>query len=300
MTSTGDMIGGQLMPDFYGAYAQYLVRFIKAYHDEGIPIHAITIQNEPGVDRSQDPPDWHYPSCQYTGAQERDFIKHHLGPAFTTAGLATEIWTYDHNFNVEPTPDGDDPGIAYPRAVLSDPEAARFVAGVAFHGYAGDPSGMSVFHREFPLVPLHFTEGSVFGPGGGRRVIEYLQNWASSYNGWVTLLTRQGKPNNGPFRASRTCVTLDEHTGDVTYHYDYYQYGHFFRFIHRGGVRIRSSGGDERLGSVAVRNPDGKIAMVIVNSDRSNREVTVLWRQLGLKVTLPSQSISTLTWPADV
>lgn len=298
MKSTGDMIGGRLLPEHYASYAAYLVRFVEAYQDAGVPIHALTVQNEPGVDRSKDAPRWRYPSCRWTGAEERDFIKGHLGPAVVAAGLETEIWTYDHNFNEQPTADGDDPGIAYPRTVLSDPEAARYVAGVAFHGYAGSPSGMSAFHQEFPRIPIHFTEGSVFGPLGGRRLIDYLRNWAASYNGWVTFLDTQGKPNNGPFRASRTCVTVDPATRDVSYHYDYFQYGHFFRFIKRGAVRIDTTSNKTGIASVAFRNPDGGIVFMTVNTGRE-RKFAIIWRNQRLPVTLPGQSVATVAWRDD-
>lgn len=299
MKSTGNMIGGRLLPEYYETYAQYFVRFLLAYHAEGIPIYAVTVQNEPGVDRSQDEPKWHYPSCRYTGDEEREFIKRHLGPAFAKAGLTTKIWSYDHNFNTAPSLEGDDPGLEYPRAVLNDSEAARYVAGVAFHGYAGKPSGMSQSLHEFPHVPVHFTEGSVFGPKGGRLLIEYFQNGASSYNGWVTMLDEAGKPNNGPFPASRTCITLNRQKGDVTYHYDYYQYGHFFRFIYRGGVRIEASGGDSKLAAVAVRNPNGQIATVVVNSGSEPRNMSVLWHSLQAMAMLPAKCIATFTWSTD-
>src|SRR5262249_21384969 len=54
MKTTGNMIGGELLPKWYATYARYLVRFIEAYEAEGIPIHGITVQNEPGVDRSKE------------------------------------------------------------------------------------------------------------------------------------------------------------------------------------------------------------------------------------------------------
>lgn len=298
MKSTGSMIGGHLLREHYETYARYFARFVQAYQEEGIPIHAVTVQNEPGVDRSLDKPRWHYPSCRYSAEQERDFIKGYLGPTFHKAGIKTEIWTYDHNFNVTKTSDGDDPGIAYPRVVLGDAEAARFVAGVAFHGYAGEPSGMSEFHREFPGTPIHFTEGSVFGPQGGRRLVEYLLHSASSYNGWVTMIDTEGQPNRGPFRASRTCVMRNHETNEVAYLYDYYQYGHFFRFLHRLAVRIDTSGGDKRVNAVAVLNPGGEIAVVVVNTDFSPRDVTLAWRHSRVVARLAKRSVATFTWPA--
>lgn len=166
MKSGGTMIGGRLLPEHYVAYANYFVKFVQAYEREGVPIYAVTVQNEPGVDRAKDVPKWHYPSCRWSGEEERNFIRDHLGPAFKAHGLKTLIWCYDHNFNVLPTPDGDDPGIAYPRQILTDPVAAKYVSGVAFHGYAGKPEGMREFLKEFPDRPVHFAEGSVFGLPG--------------------------------------------------------------------------------------------------------------------------------------
>ena len=107
MKTTGNLIGGQLQPRYFPVYAEYFVKFIQAYAAEGIPIHAVTVQNEPGVDRSKaKDPKWHYPSCRWTGESERDFIREHLGPAFRRHGLKTQIWCYDQNYNLMPS--GDD------------------------------------------------------------------------------------------------------------------------------------------------------------------------------------------------
>src|SRR5262249_20780398 len=70
MKTTGNMIGGEFPSRWYGTYAQYLVRFIQAYEVEGIPIHAITVQNDPGLDRSKEKdPKWFYPSCHWNAEQ---------------------------------------------------------------------------------------------------------------------------------------------------------------------------------------------------------------------------------------
>lgn len=294
MKSTGTMLGGHLLPRWYPAYAEYFVKFIQAYEAEGIPIHALTVQNEPGVDRAKEKdPKWHYPSCHWTAEQERDFIRDHLGPALRRHGLSTRIWCYDHNFNVRAR--GDDPGIAYPRVILSDPQAARYVSGVAFHGYAGDASGMSAFHREFPQMPLHFTEGSVFGLKGGSQLISYLRNHASSYNAWVTILDPSGKPNNGPFEASRTIITLDPATKRPTEHFDYFLSGQFMKFIQRGAARV-GSGGPVALPNVAFRNPDGTLVVVVLNGSASTKGFNLHVGERSAAASLPAQSISTYTW----
>jgi glucosylceramidase len=295
MKSNGTLIGGYLLPRWYAAYADYFVRFIRAYEAEGIPIYAVTVQNEPGVDRAKEKNrSWFYPSCRWTGEQERDFIRDHLGPAFRRQGLATRIWCYDHNYNAKTR--GDDPGLPYPRAILSDPRAAQFVGGVAFHGYAGEASGMSLFQREFPGTPIYFTEGSVFGLKGAGELVEKLRHWASGYNAWVTILDDKGKPNNGPFEASRTIITLNPQTRKPAEHFDFFMYGQFMKFIQRGAVRVESTDGPRGLGNVAFRNPDGKIVLVLVNSEGSERSVSVSCAGRSVSARLTGKSVATFVW----
>ena len=96
----------------------------------GITIDAITPQNEPLNPANN-------PSLYMTAAQQTDFIKNDLGPAFNEAGITTKIIIYDHNCD---HPD-------YPITVLSDAAARAFVNGSAFHLYAGDISALSTVHR---------------------------------------------------------------------------------------------------------------------------------------------------------
>jgi len=295
MKSTGTMVGGHVLPEWYETYAKYFVKFIRAYEAEGIPIYAVTIQNEPGVDRAKEKDaKWFYPSCHWTGEQERDFIRDHLGPAFRRAGLQAEIWCYDHNYNVKSR--GDDPGLAYPRTILREAGAAQFVSGVAFHGYAGRPDGMSAFHQEFPRVPLYFTEGSVYGVKGGVELVDKLRNWACGYNAWVTILDDKGRPNNGPFDADRTLITLDPQTRRPKEHFDFFLYGHFMKFIQRGAVRIESGPNRQGLAHVAFRNPDGRFVLVVVNAQNRERSVQVICGGLTAAARLLGKSVATLVW----
>lgn len=295
MKSTGDMIGGHLLPERYDVYARYFVKFIRAYEAEGIPIHAITVQNEPGVDRSKESnPKWHYPSCKWRGEEERDFIKNHLGPLFEREGIKTEIWCYDHNYNAKPTLGGDDPGIGYPRAILSDPGAAKFVDAVAFHGYAGQPSGMSALAGEFPGVPFHFTEGSVFGLPGAAKLATLFQHGISGYNGWVTMIDTQGKPNNGPFEADKTMILLDHEKKTTIYPFDYYMLGQFTKFIARGAKRIEAATDASGIKAVAFRNPDGEIALIVVNSNKTAKPIALSLGEWNAAWSAMPQSVSTL------
>ena len=115
--------GRALKPEFYGAYAEYFVKYIQAMKAEGIPIDAITVQNEPLNPKNT-------PSMVVFAAQEDTFIAKYLGPAFQRARIDTKILLYDHN--------ADAP--SYPLSILADHEASKFVDGIAFHLYGGDVS----------------------------------------------------------------------------------------------------------------------------------------------------------------
>jgi len=280
MKNSGKMCGGHLLPQYYAVYAQYLAKFVKAYEAEGIPIYAITVQNEPGVSTGK------YPSCRWSGAEQRDFIKNHLGPAFRQNGIATKIWCFDHNFN----------NLPFPRAILSDSDAAQYADGTGFHFYEGTPDAMTVLHTEFPNKNIYFTEGSTFRTYGALRIISFFRNWAQSYNAWVTMLDQNGKPNNGPFRAGATCIVMNSDDLTLNYRFDHYMYGQFMKFVKRGAVRIYSDEGSGTFGNVAFKNPDGTIVLIGANADAAEIQFKVASNGLMIKPTLGARSVATYVW----
>lgn len=302
MKSTGDMIGGHLLPEFYGVYAEYFAKFIQAYAAEGIPIHAVTVQNEPGVNTRDYPMNEWYPSCQWAvledpdtfapvvheamGLRERDFIRDHLGPVFGRSGIAAKIWCYDHNLN----------NLWYPRNILKDREAARYVDGTAFHAYSGTPGQMGEFSREFPDKSVYFTEGAAGGTGGAMKIMSYFRNGSRTYNSWVVMIDYDGQPNNGPFKTKSTCVQPAKDGAGVDYHFEYYSYGQFMKFVKRDAVRIDSSEGDRFFGNVAFRNPDGEMVLVAVNRDRQPVRFAVRCGKDSFSAEMGPRSVATYVW----
>src|SRR3954452_3737550 len=160
MKTSGSLIGGRLIdePRIYEAYARYFVKFLKPYTAAGVPVDAVTVQNEP-----QNRTPRAYPGMDMPVGQQVRLIEE-LGPALRRAGLRTQILAYDHNWSEHPddiasTPPGDDPETEYPFDVLRSP-AARWVDGTAFHCYAGDPARQSELHDAFPRKAIHLTECS--------------------------------------------------------------------------------------------------------------------------------------------
>lgn len=121
MKSNKDMLkGGKLLPEFYQPWANYFVKFIKAYEKEGIPVWGLTIQNEPMATQR-------WESCIFTAEEERDFLKNNLGPTLAKQGLGSKkIIVWDHNRDLI-TQRVD--------TILADPNAAKYVWGIGYHWY---------------------------------------------------------------------------------------------------------------------------------------------------------------------
>lgn len=133
--------GGQLKAQYYAVYAKYLAKYIHSMQKEGIPIFAITPQNEPlNPDNN--------PSLYFPSEQQDEFIKHHLGPIFQKNHIKTKILLFDHNC--------DHP--EYAIDILNDPITRKFVAGSAFHLYAGDIQALSKVKKAHPDKDVYFTE----------------------------------------------------------------------------------------------------------------------------------------------
>jgi glucosylceramidase len=299
MKTTADIAGGSLLKKWYSSYALYLVSYIKAYESHGIPIYAVTIQNEPGVDTSRETnPKERYPSCAWTADEERDFIKDYLGPTFLKYNLSTLIWCYDHNYNVQADPFEGDPGLPFPRTILSDPDAAKYVEGVAFHGYSGEPSGMTLFRNEFPSHKIHFSEGSYLGASGAIEMVKLLRNWASSYNAWVTILDSNLMPNNGPFDSDVTIITLDAKTKKPIFNSDFYMYGQFMKFIERGSIRIETFDHSDLsdFAHVGFLSPDNEIVLILASDSNYTRKFEIRFMDKAFVAEIPFNSTVTFKW----
>ena len=288
MKAGGSMLGGSMRQRYFAPYAQYFVKFLEAYGAEGVPIQAVTVQNE--VDTDQD---GRMPACSWPQEYEMGFVKNHLGPALEKNGLSAKIWILDHNYNL------------WGRAVaeLDDPGVRKYCNSVAFHGYVGTPDQMSKFHEAHPDANIYWTEG---GPdyaqpdyatdwaNWGKTFSQILRNWAQSITGWNLALDEKGRPNIGPFSCGGM-VTIHSQTKEISYSGQYWAFEHFSRNVQRGARRFESAGNVQDVEHVALENRDGGKVLVVTNSGHAK---TVSIKQSGkvAEVPLPASSISTLTW----
>ncbi len=286
MKSNQNSKGGSLLPTFYGAYAQYFVKYIQGMRAEGIPIDAITIQNEPLHPGNN-------PSLLMLATEQATFIKNHLGPAFRQAKIDTKILLYDHN--------ADHPD--YPLTILNDPEARQYVDGSAFHLYAGPITALSEVHKAYPDKNIYFTEQWVGAPGNmvndvnwhvKTLIIGATRNWARTVLEWNLA----ADPNQNPHTPGGCTQCLGAVTiagNDVTRNPAYYTVAVASKLVRPGSVRIASNTYDT-LPNVAFKTPDGGIVLIVLNESESQQSFNIRYKGQSITSTLPRKSIGTYHW----
>lgn len=289
MKSNGAMNGGgRLLPEFAATWAQCYVRFIRAYEQEGVPIWALTVQNEPLAVQRWD-------SCIYSAEEERDFVRDHLGPALAQAGLGhVKLLIWDHNRDLM---------VERASTVYSDPEAAKYVWGCGFHWYGEDHfDHVRLVHDAWPDKALLFTEGcQEGGPHLGswavaeryaRSLINDLNGWAVGWIDWNLLLDERGGPNHVGNLCSAPIMLEREHR-ELLHQSAYYVLGHFSRFVKPGARRVLCAATRQDLEVVAFRNPDQSLVLVVCN--RSDDAIPFTLRLGGATrvLEMPAHAIAT-------
>jgi glucosylceramidase len=292
MKDSGSVIKGRLRPDFYAAYAAYFARYLDAMEGEGLPVRYLSVQNEPRFEPES------YPGMRFPADARAEFLARHLGPLLAARKSPVGVLEWDHNW--------DHP--KEPLAVLGNPEAARFVAGVAWHCYAGDPKAMARVHKAHPGKDLFFTECS-----GG----EWEPNWGKTL-GWMTdnLLIAPARAgsrgtilwnlaldqNHGPHLGGcgncRGVVKIDTRTRAVTRNVEYYVLGQASRFIRPGARRIGSTEAGP-IANVAFINPDGGMVILAHNRASSAQSLTVRAGDWQIRASLPPGEVATFVWPGS-
>ncbi len=276
---------GTLLPQDYGPLAEYFVRFIEAYRSAGIPIWAITPQNEPVQ-----------PTVDYSGMflapeDEARFVSAYLAPALRTAGLEVRIYGYDYTWA------GTE---AYVPVLLG---TGAGVGGIAFHCYFGAPDSMSAIHAAYPsedLIEDECSTGiSVLSPI--QVLVRSIANDATAVLMWNLVLDPAGGPKVGS--GCLNCIglaTADVAHDSVSYTGDFFQVGQASSFLTRGARVISSSTAAGApscanspvcgLESAAFHDPDGRDVLIVTNSGPAQQSFLVRRPDgLGFEYSLPGQ-----------
>ena len=105
--------------------------------------------------------------------------------------------------------------------------------------------------------------------------------------------------NGGPNHITNFCfapIIGDTKTGELHYMNSYYYIGHFSKFIRPGARRIISSSTTDTLLTTGFLNPDGKVAVVVLNLSKKAQPFSLWIEGQAAKTSSPAHSIMTLVF----
>lgn len=259
-TNDSAINGGELKPDKYRAYAEYLSNYVRGYKEKhGIDIYAISLANEPNFTAT-------YSSCRWTSLQFKDFVKTALIPVFKKDNVKAKVMMPESmNF---------DESLAYD--TLKDSSTAVGVDIIGTHAY-------DFAVREFPLAKskekkIWMTEvgnnNSVDGTlEDGLKYAKLLHDHltVTQVNAWLYWWFVAGKEDSG---GALIGIGQDQ---SYQIHKRLYTIGNFSRFVRPGYVRIDAvaNPASNVFVSAYKDKATGKFAIVAINKGDIDQIVNI-------------------------
>lgn len=292
-----------IQPKYYPVLAKYYVRYLEEYKKRGIVIDYLSLFNEP---------ESVYTKIKYP--EIRVLLRDHVGPALEQSGLTTKIMLSEAPERLE----------AYKRypEVLKDPEARKYVAVLAYHGYDfkhyEEIAKLKAAYSELPLwmdelcyayeagypkdkkLPIYdFDDGDVWG----NIIFSDLEAGTSAWLYWNVILDETGGPwavspihGNPDPNVQHPVVIINKTTHEITYTGTYYYLAHFSKFVRPGAVRVQTSGKSAGVRVMVFRTPEKGHVAELLNSDTRDAHVNLVSAGKTLQLTLPARSITTASW----
>jgi glucosylceramidase len=292
-TSHGGFDGGTIKGDdtTLQALAQYLIKFVQAYGDQGIKIEFVSPQNEPGYVGK-------YPTCGWAKATYAKFVGKFLGPAIATAGLSTKIML--GTFNGGTTIDSD-PDIV--TAVMTDATAKGYIRVMGFQwGMDGTIAsakqyGVPIWQTEHMCGNYPWQSGyKDTAPNDQAYAVEswgLIRNWinkgVTAYSVWNMVLDTVGRGIDERIWAQNALLTVDTSAKTLNITPTYYVFRHLSQFVAPSAKVVGTTGGE----ALAFKNPDGSIVAVAYNSGAA-KTMTVAIGSKKLQFAMPGNGWATV------
>jgi glucosylceramidase len=285
-------------PKMYRAYALYLLKYLRAYRAEGLPMTAVAVQNEPGTLTN-------YPSCDWTATQYLTFIRDYLGPLFESESIENAIMLGTFN---QPEL------VNHALTVLTDRDARRYVALLGMQWFSigfmprvreiapgleiwqtetdcGNHFWMPGFDKDKPQNNIAYAEYTF------DRILAWLKAGASVYSLWNMVLDTSGKSIDSKMPwPQNSAITVDRETRTVRYTPMFGAFGAFAKFVPPGSQLVATEGMSDEV--LAFQTPSGGTATVFRNGKSLQSVIKIRVRNAVYAVDMPPRSFGTLVLDA--
>jgi glucosylceramidase len=321
MKDNNSWVGGKLLPEYYQTWALFFSKYIDAYKNEGIGIWGITVENEPLGNGNN------WESMHYTPEEMTNFVQNYLGPKLAQEGKENiKILGYDQNR--EHLNDWVD--VMFENEATSKYYAGTAIHWYA-STYDVFPEALQYAHEKAPDKHLIQSEACVdaeipkwqddewywskkatdwgweWAPDEDKKyhpkyvpvyryardIIGCLNNWVDGWIDWNMVLDKQGGPN----WFKNWCVApviVDPDNDEVYFTPLYYTLAHFSKYIRPGATRIGFENSDTSVLITAARNPDGSIAVVLLNQEEAPKFINLSLMEKNVSIKMSAKALQTI------
>lgn len=323
MKDNKDWKGGKLLPKYYDTWALFFSKYIDAYKKEGIDIWGLTVENEPLGNNSN------WESMHFSPEEMVEFVGKHMGPKLKADGHDVKILGYDQNRDeLEEWADimyKDEESSKYfdgmaihwyastydfmpeslqytykkaPNKLMIQSEACAdseiphwnddawyWSKEATDWGWDWAPDDQKHLHPKY--VPVYRYARDIIG-----CMNNYVQGWID----WNMVLDTQGGPN----WVQNWClapVIVDPEKDEVYFTPLYHTMAHFSKYIRPGAVRIGFEISDKDLMMTAAKNPDGSIALVILNMKEEAKNIKISLGNRSVNLQINAHALQTVIVP---
>lgn len=293
---------GSLAQEYEETYADYLVKYVKAYKEKGINIKYLSVQNEPLVDNMR------YPVMTMDEYQMARLIKY-TGEKLKKEGLETRLLAYDHNYDSSVNTTVDDFATE-----IFESDAKKYVDGIALHGYGTFQApeefaeGFRVYNEKYDTKSFltEIAEGTWSADFASNlsyslenMILTPLNYGSSGSIYWNVVLYDDGTPA----KTTNDClgvVNVSKKDSSVSKNSAYYAMAHISKYVYteEGNPKVISCESEDPsvLASAFLRG-DGHVVTVVTNlSDKYATNVDVHYDEKSFTYEIQPQSVVTFVW----
>lgn len=276
MKSNGNISNGQLKPECYQDFANYLAAFYNAYKSKGIAPYAISPSNEPGYAAP-----WN--SSLWTADEMGKFISSYLGPTFQKEKIPAKII-----FGENPLWSVGMPQLKmvsskdFTDTILQNyPEVKDFNLIAAGHGYSLSPDIMPIKvdkkYLQTPIVPFDMAEKAHI-PVWVTEISDITPldvsiqdglNWAATFHNYLTKANVNAIIWWGgamPTSNNESLIILNKNRKDYILSKRFDILGNFSRYISDGSIRIETAQSDNIPLLISAYKKNDECIIVTINS----------------------------------
>ena len=256
MKTNDTIVGGELKTNSYAAYAAHLKSFVDYMAIRGVPLYAVSVQNEPDVTVT-------YESCSWNAIQMVNFVKNNA-PSIGIKIIADESMNFSHTMT---------------DAILNDPAAAANLSIVGGHPYGivnltSYPLAKSKQKEIWMTEYLDLDTSWTHVLATGKQMNDCMIAGMNAYIWWYIVRYY------GPIREDGTVMKRG------------YVMSQFARFIRSDYTRIDATANPQTSVYVTAYTNGTKVVIVVVNTGSSMEQIFSI-RNGGVPAVTPYVTSST-------